>query len=386
MIILNFFSVGIDYWLLGAEFEKWTPEDSISIYLYTVFLLADGHKDAILSEYFNSKLKNEELVEQIFPVNQKYELDISTPIITDDELKEAGFYYERHSDNNQDKSNQKFFDFIERSIDEDLKFVREIINTYTSKEGASNCWAVSGEFTKSGKPILVNDPHLGPSMPSPLYMAELNVKDEYVIGALLPGVPLFISLKTNNVSVAVTSLNDDIIDLFEETIKENSYLTKGEWKPITIQEELIKVKGLSEPVKMVVRSTHHGPLLDYFSDIYYHADSSYPPIQLKHDISFSWVPAFTDKNSVLNFMPKIFEIKTVYDVIKVGKGKPDSNFGMWIADSSNNIGWMASTSYPIRPKVEVGRHRIKNGASGEDDWMGLVASEDIPHLINPKKG
>ncbi|MDQ3095541.1 MAG: penicillin acylase family protein, partial [Actinomycetota bacterium] len=41
----------------------------------------------------------------------------------------------------------------------------------------SNAWAVSGEHTESGAPLLANDPHLGPSMPSVWYQMGLHCND-----------------------------------------------------------------------------------------------------------------------------------------------------------------------------------------------------------------
>lgn len=136
---LEFFSVGIDYWLIGAEFERWIPEDSISIYLFTVYLLTEGHKDELLGEYFYSKLQDKTLIDQIFTIKQENELDICTPIMTDDELKEFGLFQDKSGDKNiKADTNSKFFDFIENNIDEELKVVREIFSFYSSQEGASN--------------------------------------------------------------------------------------------------------------------------------------------------------------------------------------------------------------------------------------------------------
>lgn len=151
---LEFFSVGIDYWLIGAEFEKWIPEDSVSIYLYTVYILTEGHKDELLAEYFYSKLQNKTLIDQIFPVNQKDELGISTPIITDEELKQHGLFQEKSSKEASADARLKLFDFIENDIDQELKVVRELFDIYSAKGGASNCWAVHGNYTKSGKSMV----------------------------------------------------------------------------------------------------------------------------------------------------------------------------------------------------------------------------------------
>lgn len=42
----------------------------------------------------------------------------------------------------------------------------------------SNAWAIGGEHTKSGKPILANDPHLGLIIPALFYLAEINIVND----------------------------------------------------------------------------------------------------------------------------------------------------------------------------------------------------------------
>lgn len=54
--------------------------------------------------------------------------------------------------------------------------------------GASNGWVISGKHTKSGKPIIAGDPHLTASIPGPLLLVNMSIKDyEFFSAAFLPG-------------------------------------------------------------------------------------------------------------------------------------------------------------------------------------------------------
>ncbi len=53
----------------------------------------------------------------------------------------------------------------------------------------SNAWAITGRLTKSGKPLLANDPHLGHSAPSLGYQVHLQAPGLDVAGVQLPGLP-----------------------------------------------------------------------------------------------------------------------------------------------------------------------------------------------------
>ena len=178
----------------------------------------------------------------------------------------------------------------------------------------------------------------------------------------------------------------DNSDLYEETVNGTMYLSKGVWQDLIIREELIKVKGYSEPVKMLIRSTHHGPILDHVGALFSLVNPLHPPLKVKADVSLSWTSYFTGDNSVLNSYTKLWKSKTVKEVINHIKGKPDTAYGIWLADSSNNIGWLAATIFPIRPDGIKGGLKILDGASGEYDWRGFVPVEDIPSIINPDKG
>jgi penicillin amidase len=45
---------------------------------------------------------------------------------------------------------------------------------------SSNSWVIHGNYTKTGKPLLANDPHLGTGVPSAWYLLELSYGDNYI--------------------------------------------------------------------------------------------------------------------------------------------------------------------------------------------------------------
>jgi penicillin amidase len=110
--------------------------------------------------------------------------------------------------------------------------------------GASNSWAIHGNHTKSGKPILSNDPHLGNGMPSVWYLASVlwdegKDTENYLIGAFLPGVPFSSAGKSKYIGFAVTINPADTSDLFEEKIEGDKYLFKEKWLPLNVRREVI---------------------------------------------------------------------------------------------------------------------------------------------------
>lgn len=82
----------------------------------------------------------------------------------------------------------------------------------------SNCWAVHGNHTASGMPLLACDPHLMKWLQSKWYIISLRWGngEYYVNGGCTPGFPLFTYAKSKFASWGATAINPDISDLFVE--------------------------------------------------------------------------------------------------------------------------------------------------------------------------
>lgn len=134
----------------------------------------------------------------------------------------------------------------------------------TDEQMASNNWVIHGNHTKTGKPLLSSDPHLSNGLPSNWYLMELNYKGHHVAGATYPGIPLVMIGKTENFAWGITAVLADVSDLYREKLNDDrtSYLLDGNWKPLTIIEEEIKVKGQDMPLKLKIRLSHRGPIVD----------------------------------------------------------------------------------------------------------------------------
>src|SRR5258706_13607740 len=80
----------------------------------------------------------------------------------------------------------------------------------------SNAWAVSGDRSSTGKPILANDPHLEFSIPSTWYMVHLHAGDLNVTGVSLPAGPPFILSHNQRITWSVTNVQFDLQDPYPE--------------------------------------------------------------------------------------------------------------------------------------------------------------------------
>ena len=97
----------------------------------------------------------------------------------------------------------------------------------------SNSWVVSGALTESGLPLLANDPHLGPAMPSiwaqmGLHCAEIREDCAFdVTGYTFSGLPGVIIGHNDRIAWGFTNLGPDVADLYLERVDGDTYELDG---------------------------------------------------------------------------------------------------------------------------------------------------------------
>ena len=241
---------------------------------------------------------------------------------------------------------------------------------------ASNNWVVSGERSKSGKPLLANDPHLPMSQPSIWYEVHLTAPDLDVIGGSFAGTPGVVLGHNQRIAWAVTNSQISVQDVYVERFhpeKPGLYEYKGEWLQAEKVEEVIRVKGRKEPVVETIWVTRHGPVINGgLSGL--PADA--PALALRwtaHDPGNS-LKAFARLNQASNWE----EFLAALNHLVV----PGQNF--LYADVDGNIGYTCTGKVPIRAN---GQGLVPMaGWDGEHEWTGYIPWDEMPRLYNPESG
>jgi penicillin amidase len=252
----------------------------------------------------------------------------------------------------------------------------ERIGLYAEDLAASNNWVVSGKHTSSGKPLLANDLHLAPSVPSIWYMTDLCGKDFHVAGVTAPGVPGIIVGHNDWIAWGMTNLGADVQDIYLETFnKENprQYLTPDGWRDAVVRSEEIKVrKKLAEPatdtIPFEVKVTRQGPI------IFGHNSNYYALRWTALEADAVELEAFLEINRARNW-------KEFRSALSRYPG-PAQNF--IYADVNGHIGYHASGRIPIRKSVEG--ILPYDGVSDAADWKGFVPFDALPHIYDPPSG
>jgi penicillin amidase len=238
---------------------------------------------------------------------------------------------------------------------------------------ASNNWAVSGEKSVTGQPILANDMHLGLFAPGIWYQMHQVVAGKLnVTGVVLPGQPFIVAGHNDRIAWGFTNVMVDNMDFYLEKINPENphqYELNGKWEEMGISKEEIKIKG-GQSVQEELRFTHRGPIISRFHDV---EDAA---------VSMRWAG-----NDYSN------ELRTVY-LLNRAAGWDDFKEAMSTflavsqntnyADVDGNIGLYCCAGVPLRKGGDS--NAILPGWTDEFDWQGFVPFDELPHSFNPESG
>jgi penicillin amidase len=243
-------------------------------------------------------------------------------------------------------------------------------NVSSSAFMASNNWVITGKRTASGFPLLANDPHLEINrLPAVWYELVVRVGERFAYSSTMPGIPILLVSRTNELAWGATYTFMDATDSWIENCKDGKYFKDNAWHEFTKRTEFIeRKKGKTE--KIIFYENEHGVLDgDPFVEGYY--------------LSTRWSGAKSGAQSIAaGFnMWKASNVKDGMNFI----GKLEPSFSWVLADKHGNIGFQMSGLLPVRKKGISGFAPIE-GWSSENDWQGYYEHTKLPRAYNPEEG
>lgn len=240
----------------------------------------------------------------------------------------------------------------------------------------SNSWALSPDKTATGGALLANDPHMQFGIPALWHQIHLVLENDFnAMGISVPGVPGVVFGRNEHIAWAITSLMADSQDLFIQRPNPDNpreFLYQGRWEPAAVREELIYVKGRSEPVFYeVLETARHGPVLN-------------PVLEDEvHDVlSIRWTALGPTRE--INALPALLRARTFEEFEAALDLWDMPALSMLYADAQGNIGYKATGLLPLRP-AGAGRYPVP-AWTGEYDWLGTIPKSEMPRAYNPDSG
>ncbi len=280
----------------------------------------------------------------------------------------------------------------------------------------SNEWAVSGSLTQSGKAILANDPHLSLALPSVFVEQHLYSTNPAinVTGVTVAGAPGVIQGCNDKLCWGTTTNPLDVTDVFQETLRLNSYglpyatVHAGVEEPVewVFQNFYVNKVGdgqannlardnsigyTSGAVTVIVPRRNRGPIVQI---------SGASGLSVAYT---GWGPTSElESFRRINRSQNLAEFQQALTYFDVGS----QNFAY--ADVDGNIAYFTSAELPLRTDLQTlnapdgGRPPwlIRDGSGTlKHDWLALQTRQtnqavpfqvlpiaEMPQIINPAKG
>ena len=240
----------------------------------------------------------------------------------------------------------------------------------------SNAWAVAGNRTASGKPLLAGDPHIGYSAPSVWYEAHLSAPGFELYGHHQALNPTALLGHNTQFGWTLTMFQNDDMDLIAEKVNPanaNQVWHKGQWVELQGRTEKILVKG-EEPVTLTLRRSPHGPII---TDAFQDSLGTTP-------VAMWWAFLETD-NPILDAFYELNRADTLAKARAAASKIHAPGLNIVWGSAAGDIGWWAAAKLPIRPD-NVNPSFILDGSTAESDKLGFYRYTDNPQEENPTRG
>ncbi len=355
-------SLPLEYKLIGYTPEKWSNFKTALFLKYMSYDLA-AHDDDFEMTNAKSYFSTADFA-KLFPDIQ----DSLDPVIP------TGTVFEK----------QKVFPVAPPNADSVYVNSKELAVLETEKpnrENGSNNWAVSGSKTKTGAPILCNDPHLGLNLPSLWYEVQISTPGFNAYGVSFPGAPGVIIGYNDSCAFGFTNGGRDVRDYYEIKFKDDSreeYFFNNRWHKTKFRKETLKIKD--KP--------------DFIEDVAY--------VQLGKD----WCPVMYDKTFTggRNINNKYYAVRwkahdasnelKIFNLLNHAKNYSDYAAAVTnlhtpgqncvFASKQGDIALRTQGEWPAKWTGQG--DFVMPGTDSSYLWQGMIPQDEVPYQFNPERG
>ncbi|HUZ59887.1 MAG TPA: penicillin acylase family protein [Hanamia sp.] len=348
----------IEYKLLGYQPEKWTNLKTALFLKYMALELAGSENDF---EMTNAK-----------SVFSSADFDKIYPIVMDslDPIVPKGTIF-------PEPAIKLMIPASADSIYYDERDSTSIFEQKPDPDNGSNNWAVNGSKTKSGYPILCNDPHLGLNLPSIWYEMQISTPDYNAYGATFPGAPSIIIGFNDSCAFGFTNAMRDVRDYYTVKFKDDSrkeYWFDSAWQPTNFRIEDIKIKGQPDFMDTVAY-TNIGPVM---------YDKSFSGGRSTNDKCYAVRWTAHDPSNELKMFTLLDKAKNYNDYLEAIKYLHSPGQNCIFACKNGDIAIWDQGKFPAKWYRQG--DFVMPGTDSSYFWQGMIPQDENPHLVNPARG
>lgn len=348
----------IEYKILGYKPEKWTNLKSVLFFKAMSYDLVGGDDDFEQTNLL--KILGEADYHLLFPQAE----DSLSPIIP------KGIPFTKSAEIPLAPADADSVYFHRR---DSLWFTQEF---KPDPDNGSNNWVVSGAKTKSGKPILCNDPHLSLSLPSIWMEMQITTPTSNAYGVTFPGLPIVVIGFNDYIAFGVTNAGRELKDYYEIRFKDASrteYWFNNAWKKADLRIEQISVKG-SAPFIDTVAYTVFGPVIydKTFKD----------KLNQNKAYALSWIAHYP--SNPLKMWYQLNRAKNYNDYLEAVQYFNEPSQNIVFASKEGDIAIKQEGKFPLR--WEGQGSFVMPGTDSSYMWKEFIPRQDNPFSHNPEQG
>ena len=385
----NNFKLPLEYFITGSKFYNFSILDTIATMTMFSYTMNNDYDIQILYQFLEREM-GKDFTETVFHYRDNNYPFWNQTIVDDLELMEIGLsrnkYYTNNfnKDKNQNQNKEETKNIINNisdnnnEIENKEKVNEKILGDMLNNAGASNCWNVDGTHTKSGKPLLCNDPHLSNTQPNIFFIAKIYLPDIVISGGTMAGTPVFITGSNSFISWGVTTENSGNTDFCEEIIQGDYYIKDNKNYPLIKIKEVIKIKN-NDPVEIEVKYTENGPIIGKYIpgpfSLFKEEFENNLPLSIRmgfmrHDFtSYDFYFRLNLAHSPNDFIPYKNECNL-------------ANYNLHWVSKDGKIGYITLGIINLKRY----KNRFCHGFSSQDDIINEIPQDEMLYLTSPKKG
>jgi len=246
----------------------------------------------------------------------------------------------------------------------------------------SNAQIVAPHRTSSRNTALQAGPQVGLFVPQALSDFGLHAADGSMdaTGMTFAGVgPAVLIGRGNGYNWTTTTGASDITDTYVEILNPDDrtqYLfdpdgdgaEEPRWERMECRTETYAIKGILEFDSQEICRTRHGPVLSFDTEN-----------GVAYAARYAW---FNREGGTVEGFFRFGQVRSLEDFATFSNHLA-SNHNMFYADDQGNIGYWHPGNFPRRPEGDL---RLPFAGTGEQEWLGLLTADEVPHAVNFPRG
>jgi penicillin G amidase len=394
----------LEFYVLGIRPSHWLPENCVGFGQVMSIGFSKSWKDDLRRyEMMKERDLSQSRVEQLSPAYGAFLPTILTNSNLNSTLSETNFVTtgnangddtESHTttatkatkkqEKKPEKKQEKKKLSGATSVMHALKTLNDLFPYFFGEVIGSNSWVVGGGKTKTGRPFVVNDPHLSFSSPMIWHFSHMRVKDGSdvdLVGAFFPGAPAVLVGHNSHGSWGITIGYADLSDVFViDAIDAKTYRYGDAILSYDERVEYIQVRGQPLPERLNIRLSSAGPII---SDSGFDSTS-----QIGNDnsdttdvLALAWTSTTIDTS--LDAFHALSHAKNLSAFTTAVAKWTGPGVNLVYGNKDGDIAYYSTGRLPIRAAGVVGDFPVTYGPTTA--WLGVLDPSSNPSSINPEE-